>query len=70
MIKYFDFIKMQYITNFINADSLINLRNYCSLIGFFILTINSYQNNLIEQKYIDVTSSHLKKQLEEGFFKY
>jgi hypothetical protein len=74
IVKYmgrdFAHFKIQYINNFIKTDYLINLRNHSTFFGFFLLTINSYKISLIEKKYIDVTSSHLKKELEEGFYKY
>jgi hypothetical protein len=66
----FLFLKIQYINNFIKTDYLINLRNHSTFFGFLLLTMNSYKTSLIERKYIDVTSSHLKIELEEGFYKY
>jgi hypothetical protein len=66
----FTFFKIQYINNFIKTDYLINLRNHSTFFGFLLLTINSYKISLIEKKYIDVTSAHLKKELEEGLYKY
>lgn len=74
IVKYigrdFAYFKIQYINNFIKTDYLINLRNHSTFVGFLLLTINSYKISLIEKKYIDVTSAHLKKELEEGFYKY
>jgi hypothetical protein len=66
----FAFFKIQYINNFIKTDYLINLRNHSTFFGFLLLTVNNYKISLIEKKYIDVTSAHLKKELEEGFYKY
>lgn len=74
IVKYigrdFLFFKLHYMNNFIKTDFLINLRNNSTLIGFFILTINDYKNYLIDSKYINITSSHLKEGLDEGFYKY
>jgi hypothetical protein len=70
MDRDFEFLKIQYMNDFINTDYLINLRNCSTLFGFFILTISCYRNTLIEKKYIDITSSYLKSELEEGFYKY
>lgn len=66
----FTYVRIQYINNFIKTDYLINLRNHSTFFGFLLLTINGYKVDLIEKKYIDVTSSYLKNQLEEGFYKY
>lgn len=74
IVKYigrdFTYLKIQYINNFIKTDYLINLRNHSTFFGFLLLTINNYKISLIEKKYIDVTSTHLKEELEEGFYKY
>jgi hypothetical protein len=74
IIKYIDrdfkYLKIQYINNFISTDYLIYLRNHSTFCGIFILSINQYKSSLINKKYIDVTSSYLKIELEEGFYKY
>lgn len=72
IVKYIDrdlkYLKIQYMNNFIKTDYLIFLRNYSTLFGLILLIIN--EDALIEKKYIDITSSYLKTELEEGFYKY
>jgi len=74
MIKYigrdFEYFKIQYINNFINTDYLIYLRNNSTFCGIFIISISLYKFFLIDRKYIDITSSCLKLELDEGFYKY
>jgi hypothetical protein len=74
IVKYIDrdfaYFKIQYINSFIKTDYLINLRNYSTFVGFLIIMINEFKMSLIEKKYIDITSSHLKNELDEGFYKY
>jgi len=74
MIIYIDsdfaYLKIQYIKYFINADYLIYLRNNSTLIGILILNINRYMLFPIERKYINVISSILKIEIEEGYYKY
>jgi hypothetical protein len=74
VIKYidrdFEYLKIKYISNFINTDYLINLRNHCTFLGFILLSISWYKSTLIEKKYIDTMSTHLKLDLQEGFYKY
>src|ERR1700748_1493755 len=72
MIKYFDktFKKLHYINEFINTDSLINMRNQCTFIGLLIITISEYKTTLIDTKYIDIMSSHFKYELYLGFYRF
>lgn len=63
-------MKIKYINNFINTDYLICLRNHSTITGILMLGINWHKSTLIKKKYINVTSSYSKMELEEGFYKY
>jgi len=74
MIKYidrdFNKLKIQYITKFLNTDYLIGLRNKSTFCGILIISISMDRIKLIDKIYIDITSSSLKSELDEGFYKY
>ena len=71
MIKSYDktFKKLQYINNFIDTDYIIYIRNKSTFCGLLIICISRYKITRIDKKYIDITSSCLKFDLYEGFYK-
>lgn len=66
----FKYFKIWYIKTFNSTDYIILSRNYHTFCGLFIIIISTCSINLIERKYLDITSSWLKIVLEEGFYKY
>jgi hypothetical protein len=68
--KDFKFLKIKRFNLFHSTDFLIFIRNQSTICGLLILSINLYKDKKLSIKYIDIISSHLKMDMEEGFYKY